>query len=149
LGTNNKDEGAYLGYFGKASDGMVDLQMISDIHKSEVYLLANDMNIPKEIINAVPSGDMYDARTDEQVFGAPYDFVELYLNCLETVMPQMQDEEACEQFDMLANNLENLHAYNGHKYLAASPAVHLDLEQYQYSFNGSWKYYNFKSKEGV
>ena len=36
-GTTNKDEGAYLGYVGKASDGMVDVQVISDIHKSAVY----------------------------------------------------------------------------------------------------------------
>ena len=37
VGTTNMDEGCYLGYVGKASDGLVDVQLISDIHKSEVY----------------------------------------------------------------------------------------------------------------
>lgn len=54
-GTTNKDEGAYLGYVGKASDGMVDVQIISDIHKSEVYEVAKELEIPKSIIEAVPS----------------------------------------------------------------------------------------------
>ena len=87
-GTTNKDEGAYLGYVGKASDGMVDVQVISDIHKSEVYQVARELGIPKSIIEAIPSGDMYDSRTDETVFGASYDFVELYLNYL-----NMEDSE--------------------------------------------------------
>jgi NAD+ synthase (glutamine-hydrolysing) len=81
-GTTNKDEGTYLGYIGKASDGMVDIQLISDIHKSEVYKVGTYLNIPKSIMNVAPSGDMYDNRIDETVFGAPYDFVELYLNYL-------------------------------------------------------------------
>jgi SNF2 family DNA or RNA helicase len=39
-GTINRDEGAYVGYFGKVSDSVVDLQLIFDIHKSEVNNLA-------------------------------------------------------------------------------------------------------------
>lgn len=40
VGTTNRDEGSYIGFFGKASDAMVDLQPIADIHKSEVYKVA-------------------------------------------------------------------------------------------------------------
>lgn len=54
-GTTNKDEGAYLGYVGKASDGLVDVQIISDIHKSEVYKVAKELNIPSSIIDVTPS----------------------------------------------------------------------------------------------
>lgn len=54
-GTTNKDEGAYLGYVGKASDGLVDVQVISDIHKSEVYKVAKELGIPKSIIDVTPS----------------------------------------------------------------------------------------------
>lgn len=54
-GTTNKDEGTYLGYIGKASDGMVDLQIISDIHKSEVYKVAEILGIPKSIMDVIPS----------------------------------------------------------------------------------------------
>lgn len=132
-GTTNKDEGAYLGYVGKASDGMVDVQIISDIHKSEVYKVAKELDIPKSIIEVTPSGDMYDNRTDETVFGASYDFVELYLNYLNMEDNEKEkliaslDSKSKEQFDFYSKNLENLHRYNLHKYMAKSPAIHLDL----------------------
>ena len=144
-GTTNKDEGAYLGYVGKASDGMVDVQIISDIHKSEVYQVARELNIPESIIEVTPSGDMYDNRTDETVFGASYDFVELYLNYLNMEDKEKEqliynlDEKSKEQFDFYAKNLENLHRYNLHKYMAKSPAIHLDL--YDSSVKGGWDNY--------
>jgi NAD+ synthase (glutamine-hydrolysing) len=133
LGTTNRDEGAYLGYIGKAADGMVDVQLIADLHKSEVGKLARYLQLPTEVCAATPTGDMYDRRTDEEVFGAPYDFVELYLSWL--CWPQERqlemldgcDEAAREQFLMLAARLEHLHNYNRHKYLGRSPAVHLNL----------------------
>lgn len=145
-GTTNKDEGAYLGYVGKASDGMVDVQIISDIHKSEVYQVAEELEIPESIIKAVPTGDMYDNRTDETVFGASYDFVELYLNYLNMEDAEKEkfisslNEKAKEQFEFYARNLENLHRYNLHKYIAKSPAVHLDL--YDSSVKGGWDNYS-------
>lgn len=133
VGTTNRDEGAYLGYIGKASDGMVDVQLISDIHKSEVYSVARELNIVSSILNVTPAGDMYDDRCDTDVFGAPYDFVELFLDYLNKARIQQAyfhhglDKESNEQFNLLAENLDNLHKYNRHKYIAHSPAVHLDL----------------------
>ncbi len=136
IGTTNRDEGAYLGYVGKYSDGLVDLQVISDLHKSEVYELAHFLDLPSSTINAIPRGDMYDDRTDTEVFGAPYDFVELYLNFLELSEIEKKDilgqlsKGAMHQFDAMQSNLEKLHSYNGHKYLGnqpGSPAYHLDI----------------------
>lgn len=133
VGTTNRDEGAYLGYIGKASDGMVDVQLISDLHKSEVYEVAEALEIPRSIIEVTPTGDMYDNRCDTEVFGAPYDFVELYLNYLNMDKYERDnfynslDGESQEQFKKLSNNLDNLHKYNRHKYISHSPAVHLDL----------------------
>src|SRR5262249_12362719 len=66
-GTTNRDEGAYLGFFGKASDGMVDLQPISDLHKSEVYALARMLDVPHPVLDAPPTGDVFDGRTDEEM----------------------------------------------------------------------------------
>jgi len=132
-GTTNKDEGSYLGYMGKASDAMVDLQIISDLHKSEVYAVGRHLGAPASILGAVPTGDMHDGRVDEEVFGAPYDFVELYLEYLsasETAQKALLLEwspEGRECFRILRGNLDALHSYNQHKYLAGSPAVHLDL----------------------
>jgi NAD+ synthetase len=139
-GTTNRDEGAYLGYIGKASDGMVDLQLIADLHKSEVYRVARALNLPKSVIDVTPTGDMFDGRPDEEVFGAPYDFVETYLLYLshpekETLLDSLPFE-ACEQFDTLAERLEKLHTYNLHKYLGQSPAVHLNV--YPSAVPGGW-----------
>lgn len=133
-GTTNRDEGLYLGYFGKASDGLVDVQLISDLHKSEVYKVAQELNTPDSILKVTPQGDMYDGRSDEEVFGAPYAFVEYYLHFLSLSLDEQQliknlfSQEAAEQFDFFSQNIENLHNYNRHKYFGASPAVHLDLD---------------------
>jgi NAD+ synthetase len=144
VGTTNKDEGGYLGYFGKASDGMVDVQLISDIHKSEIYTVAKHLGVPKNIISAVPTGDMYDNRPDTEVFGSPYDFVEIYLHYLGLSRQEQKEftgwysDEAREQFDILKKNLDELHGYNKHKYIGASPAVHLDVRESR--FTGGWDY---------
>ena len=133
VGTTNRDEGAYLGYVGKASDGMVDLQIIADLHKSEVRAVAERLGVTPEIMNVAPTGDMFDGRVDEQVFGAPYDFVELYLGLKCLMAAHLVDEwinwsqQARDQFKKLATNLESLHRYNSHKYLVGSPAVHLNV----------------------
>ena len=133
-GTTNRDEGAYLGFVGKASDAVVDVQVISDLHKSEVYALANELDVTQSIIDAVPTGDMFDGRVDEEVFGAPYDFVELYLlmrsMCTEVEYEQMIQNlsgTARRVFGEYAKNIEALHTHNKHKYLGGWPGVHLDV----------------------
>lgn len=141
-GTTNRDEGSYLGFFGKASDGMVDLQIISDIHKSEVYKLADSLGVPKEILKRAPSGDLFDGKTDEEVFGTTYDFVELFL-LLSALNKKSKEKEvkkwtskAKKQYKVLEKRLEALHSYNLHKYLGQSPSVHLDI--YERLFPGGW-----------
>lgn len=151
VGTTNKDEGSYLGYIGKASDGMVDIQPISDLHKSQVYEVATALNVPASVRNAVPTGDMFDGRTDEEVFGAPYDFVELYTSLkneyplarkgLELMSPDDGlfiefDDGDYEQFLRYAEACEQLHLYNRHKYIGSSPAVHFDLVPFE--LNDGW-----------
>lgn len=133
IGTTNRSEFSYIGYVGKFSDEAVDIQLISDIYKSEVYKIAYKLQVPDIIINSIPTGDMYDNRTDEMVFGASYDFLELYLTYLtynqyeKNILYNSLDNESKAKFDLYAANIENLHKYNLHKYLGKSPAIHLDL----------------------
>lgn len=133
VGTTNRDEGAYLGYVGKASDGMVDIQLISDLHKSEVQLASEYLGVVEDIITAIPSGDMYDGRIDEEVFGAPYDFVELYLNYKNmnpvswASISYFWNEKDKQEFNDYSTALEKLHKYNQHKYWSGSQAIHLDI----------------------
>jgi len=75
---------------------------------------------------------MHDGRVDEEVFGAPYDFVELWLShrCMASRGADSiwgWSKEATDQYLTLADNLEALHQYNAHKYSVGSPAVHLNV----------------------
>ena len=130
LGTTNRDEGAYLGFFGKASDGMVDLQPISDLHKSEVYALAEYFGVPREIIDAPPSGNVWDGKIDEEMIGAPYWFIELYLmeksQNFELDVSVLSKTEQ-ELYQRYSQAIETQHSKNAHKYRVGSPAVHLDV----------------------
>lgn len=142
LGTTNRDEGGYIGFFGKASDGMVDIQPISDLHKSEVYALARRLDVPASVIAAVPTGDVFDGRTDEQMIGASYEFIELYTLWLaqggaarDRLLAAL-GEQGRAQFAAQAARLEVLHELNAHKYLGGSPAIHLDV--YERAVPGGW-----------
>lgn len=132
VGTTNYSEGGYIGFYGKASDGMVDLQPISDIYKSEVIKIAKYYKLPDEIINRKPTGDVHDGKNDEEMIGAPYWFIELYQemlfkNKLWYFYYLNKDEQKI--FKNYMENIENLHNKNKHKYQVGSPAHHIDIMQ--------------------
>lgn len=132
-GTTNRDEGSYIGFFGMASDGMVDIQPISDIHKSEVYRMAKLLKLPESVRSAAPTGDTYDGACDEQMIGASYDAVELYewYLCANAIERQAWRKSLCAEADVQFAKYElalgKLHQINQHKYIGDSPAVHLDI----------------------
>ena len=143
FGTTNRDEGAYIGYFGKASDGLCDIQPISDLHKSEVYALGKFLGVPRSVLNAVPSGDIWDGSTDLDLIGQPFDAVELYqlMLCLEeeerAAMMSDWQAEAQQEFAEIAAGIERLHRQNAHKYYGNSPAAHMDV--YPRAVPGGWR----------
>lgn len=142
-GTTNRDEGSYLGFFGKASDGMVDLQLISDLHKSEVFAASKILGVPASVLDATPTGDTYDGRPDELMIGAPYDAVELFtgLRCLggpqRDTLTRGWSAAAQEQWHRWSSAIEALHRTNAHKYIGDSPAVHLDV--LERAVPGGWR----------
>lgn len=132
-GTTNRDEGAYLGFYGKASDAMVDLQPVADLHKSEVYQLATILNVPESILQSAPRGDVWDNKTDEEMIGAPYWFVELYLIMKEYqllndfILSNFLDKNALELFQQYASAIEKQHQKNTHKYQVGVPSHFIDI----------------------
>jgi NAD+ synthase (glutamine-hydrolysing) len=100
IGTGNKDEDGYLAYFCKYGDGAVDVQLIADLHKSEVFQVAQFLGVPESILNAAPSADLWDGQTDEDEMGFTYDFIEFYTGYFLTL-----DQK--EQYEFL-NNLSNI-----------------------------------------
>ncbi|WP_196895139.1 NAD(+) synthase [Aureivirga marina] len=76
-GTGNKVEDFGVGFYTKYGDGGVDVSPIADLMKSEVFALANVLNVPISIQNAKPTDGLFgDDRTDEDQIGATYDELE-------------------------------------------------------------------------
>ena len=76
-GTGNKVEDFGVGFYTKYGDGGVDLSPIADLMKSEVFALANYLEVPNSILVAQPSDGLFgDEKTDEQQLGASYDELE-------------------------------------------------------------------------
>lgn len=144
-GTTNMDEGSYIGFFGKASDAMVDIQPIADLHKSEVFELAKILGIPQTIIDSEPKGDVWDNRTDIEMIGAPYWFIELYTEILnqggiESFLLENHlelDHVSWEEYTKYATALENAHLKNLHKYQVGMPSHFIDILPRKVA--GGWK----------
>lgn len=122
MGTGNQDEDGYLAYFCKAGDGVVDVQLISDLHKSEVFKVGYFLGVPKSILEAAPSADLWDGQTDEDELGFTYDFVELYTGWFLKQTAEAQkawieslDAEAKAQFESWSAKAVAVHKRNAHK----------------------------------
>lgn len=124
-GTTNRSEGSYIGFYGKGSDGMNDIQPISDLWKSQVFAMAEYLGVIPEIINEKPRGDVWDSRVDEEMIGATYPQIEAYLEAKCDAWWKLNWHDIKEMFG--AEAIEKLHQTNFHKYLVGSPAIHFDV----------------------
>lgn len=71
VGTENKSE-HHLGYFTRFGDEAADIEPIVHLYKTDVYKLAQELNIPKQIIEKAPSADLWEGQTDEGELGFSY-----------------------------------------------------------------------------
>ncbi len=67
IGTGNKNEHEQ-GFFVKFGDGGVDIKPIAHLFKSQVYQLAEYLDIPEEIQNRIPTSDTYSAEQTQEEF---------------------------------------------------------------------------------
>lgn len=79
VGTANRNEHE-LGFFVKHGDGGVDLQPILHLFKSQVYQLAEQLNIPETIYTRTPTSDTYSAGSSQEEF-----FFRLPFSILDTI----------------------------------------------------------------
>lgn len=129
VGTGNYDEDGYLFYFCKPGDGTNDVQLIHDLHKSEVGKVAEYIGVTKEIIEAPPSADLWPGQTDEGELGFGYDFIELYTEMVEKKAElekwvKTLDAEDKAQWDEISSKIEKIHTRNKHK---ESWPINLDI----------------------
>lgn len=78
VGTGNRDEDEVTRYFQKRGDGCVDISPIAKLHKSEVYQLAEYLDVPESVLKARPSADLLGGidHFDEDALGMTYDEIE-------------------------------------------------------------------------
>jgi NAD+ synthase len=66
-GTTNKNE-FDLGFFVKYGDGGVDIEPIVHLYKTQIYQLAEYLEVPEIIRNRTPTTDTYSAHSTQQEF---------------------------------------------------------------------------------
>ena len=108
VGTGNRDE-RYVGYFTKWGDGGADIMPIAHLSKAEVRKMAQELKIPKHIIEKPPSAGLWLNQTDEQEMGFSYQVLDQYLKG--------------EQIpDKARKRIEHLHRTSRHK-LSLPPII--------------------------
>lgn len=78
VGTSNKSE-MLLGYFTLHGDGAWDLAPIAHLYKTEVKKLAEELGIPREIIEEPPSPGLWPSQTAEKELGFSYQIADKIL----------------------------------------------------------------------
>jgi NAD+ synthase len=84
MGTGNKSE-LSIGYITKYGDGGVDFEPLGEYYKGEVYLMAERIDVPKQVLDREPSAGLWEGQTDEDEIGMPYDLLDELLNVPESL----------------------------------------------------------------
>ena len=112
VGTGNKVEDFGVGFFTKYGDGGVDISPIADFYKSEVYGLAEALEIIQEIQEAIPTDGLWnDGRTDEDQMGATYEELEWAMEEIDDPSEGVWTERQRKVIEIY----QSLHSINLHK----------------------------------
>ncbi|WP_185862754.1 NAD(+) synthase [Blattabacterium cuenoti] len=118
VGTGNKVEDFGVGFFTKYGDGGVDIHPIADLTKSEIRLLAKELNIIDGIQKAEPTDGLWeDQRSDEDQLEATYEELEWAMKITEKVEKKKKnfhDTFKGREYDVL-KTYQYLHKKNEHK----------------------------------
>jgi NAD+ synthase len=80
-GTGNKTE-TYMGYCTWYGDSACSFLPIADLYKSQVWQLAEHLNLPSNVILKAPTADLWPGQTDEGELGLAYTQMDLILHAL-------------------------------------------------------------------
>ncbi|MEH6798536.1 MAG: ammonia-dependent NAD(+) synthetase [Halopseudomonas sabulinigri] len=93
VGTDHAAE-AVMGFFTKFGDGACDLAPLTGLTKSQVRLIASELNAPAQLVHKVPTADLEElkpGRPDEDAYGLSYEQIDAFL------LSQPLDEEAAKK----------------------------------------------------
>lgn len=77
-GTSNKTE-MLLGYSTIYGDLAYALNPLGDLYKTQVWSLATHLKVPKQVVEKVPTADLWEGQSDEAELGFTYAEVDLLL----------------------------------------------------------------------
>jgi NAD+ synthase len=89
IGTSNKSE-ISIGYGTKFGDLAADIWPIGDIYKTELYRIAEKLNVNPKIITKPPTAGLWAKQTDEEEIGIPYKKLDLLLLGLENGLSEKE-----------------------------------------------------------
>ena len=111
VGTGNKCEDFGVGFYTKYGDGGVDISPIADCMKSEVYHMAEHLDILQKIQDAPPTDGLWeDGRTDEQQLGYSYEDLEKVM-----IADEKKDVVKNEHYIGVMEKFRTLRSKNKHK----------------------------------
>ena len=104
VGTPNRLE-YDQGFFVKLGDGAADIKPIAHLYKTQVYMLAEYLDVPEEIRQRPPTTDTYSLPQgqDEFYFSLPYDRMDL---CLYGKNNNIAAAEVAEAADLTSEQVE-------------------------------------------
>lgn len=96
------------GFFVKNGDGSADIKPIAHLYKTQVYQLAQALDIPAEIRRRPPTTDTYSlTQTQEEFyFALPYDKMDL---CLYGLNHDVPAEQVAEAIGLTPEQVERVH----------------------------------------
>jgi NAD+ synthase len=108
IGTPQKNEHDQ-GFFVKYGDGAMDVKPIGHLYKTQVYQLAEYLDIPEEIRVRPPTSDTYSAGStqEEFFFRLPFELMDLIWYALEQQVPAA---EAAAVLDLQPEQVQRVYA---------------------------------------
>jgi len=100
LGSGNKTELA-VGYFTKHGDGGVDLLPLGELNKGEVWDLARELGVPREVVDRAPSAGLWPGQTDEAELGITYRQLDEVLAAIEAGDTSAIDPNTLEKVEAM------------------------------------------------
>jgi len=115
------------GFFVKGGDGLADVKPLAHLYKTQVYALADYLDVPEEICGRPPTTDTYSLPQgqDEFFFSLPYDKMDL---CLYAIDHQYSPAEAAAALGLRPEQIERVYRDIRNKrkaarYLHAPPLI--------------------------
>ncbi|MCE5323811.1 NAD(+) synthase [bacterium] len=105
-GTSNRTE-IEIGYYTKWGDGGSDMLPLGNFYKHQIYQIARELDMPKEIMEKAPTADLWEGQTDENEIGMTYEELDSILAALNSGELSGFDPDSVERVRKLIGDSEH------------------------------------------